>query len=423
MVECCERSLTILCRMSTGAVELPKRRPKNRKEEILGVAAELFARRGYAGVSVDEIGDRVGITGPALYRHFRSKRDVLTVILDRTMDALSGAATDPPGHRDVGLADPADPLRRIISRTTAVAMDSPAAFTVWLREARHHDPDTMSQFVELRRRSGVRWHAAERQANASLTKAELRVREEAVVAVINALSRKPTAVTRTRLEELATACAMAAVLVPPVRDDHGASGFDRRQPVGAPWSAPVSRQDLILGVAVPLFRAHGFAGVSIDQIGETAGLTGPSVYRYYDSKASILIDAFDRADARVAVAAERAVASARSADEALRLLIAAYAEIALDNADLYVVTTHEASALPFEERQRQSQRARALADRWVHVLTILRPALTRHDVGLVVRAMFSVIHQLVQLPKPPTAAHLAAIATAVATAELPGATP
>ena len=406
--------------MTTGAVELPKRRPKKRREEILNAAAELFARRGYAGVSVDELGDRVGITGPALYRHFRSKREVLTVILDRTMDALSDAATDPPGQRDDALADPADQLRRIISRTTAVAMDSPAAFSVWLREAQHHDPDTMSQFLELRRHSGARWHAAERQANASLTKAELRIREEAVVAVINALSRRPTTVTRTRLEALATGCAMAAVLAPHVGAEHDATGVDdRRSRAEAPWSAPVSRQELILGVAVPLFRAHGFAGVSIDQIGETAGLTGPSVYRYYDSKTAILIDAFDRADARIAIAAERAVSSARSAVDALRLLINAYVEIALDSADLYVVTTRETSSLPLEERQRQSQRARAIADRWVRVLTVLRPGLNRQDINLVVRAMFSVVHQLVQLRTPPSAGHLAAVAMAVATVDLP----
>src|SRR3569833_1006145 len=45
----------------------------NRREQILSAAAELFAHHGFHGVGIDDIGAAVGISGPALYRHFRSK--------------------------------------------------------------------------------------------------------------------------------------------------------------------------------------------------------------------------------------------------------------------------------------------------------------------------------------------------------------
>lgn len=195
-------------------------------------------------------------------------------------------------------------------------MDAPAPFGVWLREARNHDPTTMPAFVQLRRRTGPLWHVAERLAREGLATPELRIREEAVVAVINALARRPTSVSRARVEAMTVACAMAAVLVPPTAASVTESrGSDRRRS-GESWSAR-SRQEIIIGVAVPMFRTHGFAGVSTDQIGEAAGITGPSVYRYYDSKAAILIDAFDRTDTRVAIAADRALSDARSGAEAV----------------------------------------------------------------------------------------------------------
>jgi AcrR family transcriptional regulator len=52
-----------------------------RREQILATAAELFAARGFHGVSVADIGAACGISGPALYKHFASKDAVLAEML------------------------------------------------------------------------------------------------------------------------------------------------------------------------------------------------------------------------------------------------------------------------------------------------------------------------------------------------------
>lgn len=52
-----------------------------RRDEILATAAELFAARGFHGVSVADIGAACGISGPALYKHFASKDAVLAEML------------------------------------------------------------------------------------------------------------------------------------------------------------------------------------------------------------------------------------------------------------------------------------------------------------------------------------------------------
>ncbi|MGZ4446353.1 MAG: SACE_7040 family transcriptional regulator [Nocardioides sp.] len=55
--------------------------PPTRREQILATAAELFAARGFHGVSVADLGAACGISGPALYKHFVSKDAVLAEML------------------------------------------------------------------------------------------------------------------------------------------------------------------------------------------------------------------------------------------------------------------------------------------------------------------------------------------------------
>ena len=55
----------------------------NRKEEILIVAMHLFARDGYEAVSVSQIAGELDMTKGALYRHYKSKRDIFDCIVHR----------------------------------------------------------------------------------------------------------------------------------------------------------------------------------------------------------------------------------------------------------------------------------------------------------------------------------------------------
>ena len=81
----------------TGTPEAPRRR-----EQILATAAELFASRGFHGVSVADLGAACGISGPALYKHFPSKDAMLSEMLVDISEELlrvgrerSDAAGDP----------------------------------------------------------------------------------------------------------------------------------------------------------------------------------------------------------------------------------------------------------------------------------------------------------------------------------------
>ena len=59
-----------------------------RKDKILAAAADLVGRNGFHGVSMSDIGNRAGITGSGIYRHFKSKDAILAALFDQVIDEL-----------------------------------------------------------------------------------------------------------------------------------------------------------------------------------------------------------------------------------------------------------------------------------------------------------------------------------------------
>ncbi|GAA4725986.1 TetR/AcrR family transcriptional regulator [Nocardioides endophyticus] len=63
-----------------------------RKEKILDAAAGLLADSGYHSVSMAEIGERAGIVGSGIYRHFESKAAILVELFEQVIDDLLAQA-------------------------------------------------------------------------------------------------------------------------------------------------------------------------------------------------------------------------------------------------------------------------------------------------------------------------------------------
>ncbi len=58
------------------------------KTRILDAAEDLFANKGYAATSIVDIADTVGIRGPAIYKHYSSKADVYSAVIDRLFSPM-----------------------------------------------------------------------------------------------------------------------------------------------------------------------------------------------------------------------------------------------------------------------------------------------------------------------------------------------
>lgn len=75
----------------TTPVTARDRAKAERSDALLHAAARLFAARGYSGVSLEEIGAAVGVSGPAVYRHFAGKQALLGAVLVKvSQDLLRG---------------------------------------------------------------------------------------------------------------------------------------------------------------------------------------------------------------------------------------------------------------------------------------------------------------------------------------------
>ena len=72
----------------TNGVTDRDRAKADRHAAILHEAAALFAERGFSGVSLEDIGGAVGVSGPALYRHFANKQALLGAILVEVSERL-----------------------------------------------------------------------------------------------------------------------------------------------------------------------------------------------------------------------------------------------------------------------------------------------------------------------------------------------
>jgi len=105
-------------------------RSSARRKELIAVAANLFASRGYYAVTVDDIGDAVGLTGPALYRHFSSKEALLVAVFDQVIDQLTNRFRELVSEAP----DPATALLAIVRLHVEFAIEQRENVAVWRQE-------------------------------------------------------------------------------------------------------------------------------------------------------------------------------------------------------------------------------------------------------------------------------------------------
>ena len=370
-------------RGSTAESSAPRSARVQRREAIVARAADLFAVKGFSAVGVHEIGAKVGIVGGAIYRHFASKDELLHAVLLETIDAWLTAA-------EIGsdCADPNMPIREVVERSMQLVVERPGQLATYVRESHRADRPIRSI---LHRREGElfqRWSGAILAARPGLGRAEISLRQQAVNGVLGSLALRPTALAQPQFRSLVCEGLLALLIAP-----EGAAIAEEVRPTRA-WTPPVTRRQQILRVAMERFRRRGYSGVGMDEIGGAAGMSGPAIYEYFDSKADILLDAYDRAGALVLAGATAVLGTANSGSEALEGLIRSLVEIAFAHVDLIAVTTREGASLPSAERPRLMRRRRDLHETWVGVLRELRPHLGLIDARSLVRSALALIAQI-----------------------------
>ena len=126
-----------------------------RDEQILDVAADLFLERGFNNVTLDEIGAQLGITGPAIYRHFSSKDDLLATLFDQTMDHLLLLVDQTQAS-----VEPAAALESLIRAQVEFALTDRRQIAIYTRESKSLSEGLRRRHNRRERKQIERWVTA-----------------------------------------------------------------------------------------------------------------------------------------------------------------------------------------------------------------------------------------------------------------------
>jgi AcrR family transcriptional regulator len=154
-----------------------------------------------------------------------------------------------------------------------------------------------------------------------------------------------------------------------------------------------SRRDEILEIAVGLLASRGYHGVSMDDIGAAAGVTGPALYHHFAGKEAMLVAALmPVSDGLLQGGRERVSGHPDEPRAALRSLVDFHVDFALANPAVIALHLHELDRLPEEPRRQIRRLQRLYLEEWVNVLTALRPELEAAEARVLAHAAFGLMN-------------------------------
>lgn len=163
----------------------------------------------------------------------------------------------------------------------------------------------------------------------------------------------------------------------------------------------MSRRQEILDIAAEEFARRGFHGVSIADLGRACGVSGPALYKHFESKQELLAEMLTSISEELLREGARRVSIAADADEALAALIAWHVDFALQHPALIVVQDRDWGALPEAAREQVRRTQRAYVDLWAGVLRELHPAVQPAQARARVHAVFGLINSTPHSAKVP----------------------
>lgn len=189
-----------------------------RREELLAAAAAQMAQRGYSGVRLEDIAGAVGLSGPAMYRHFASKTQLLDDMLVDISQRLHDGGLEVAARQ----APPRETLVALIGFHIDVLVTRPDLIVVQDRDLSALTPAANHQVRSLQRRYVERWvdvlmavaqDCPGDAADAPLSRAQARIRVHATFGLLNSSPRLPSYPPR-ELRALLTSMALAALGAP-----------------------------------------------------------------------------------------------------------------------------------------------------------------------------------------------------------------
>lgn len=164
------------------------RKTPTRREELLEIAAELFAARGFASVTVDSLSAAAGVSGPALYHHFESKEAILgEMLIDISHHLLESGRTLREEIQPVALLD------ALITMHVEFAVDHRALISVHFHDLLQANEADQSRVRSLQRQYLEIWVDAVLVRHPELSTPVARSAVHATLGLINSAQFSPRA--------------------------------------------------------------------------------------------------------------------------------------------------------------------------------------------------------------------------------------
>lgn len=378
----------------TAVTETTRRRPKDRKDQIVETARQLIAARGYHNVSMADIADSVGITAGALYRHFANKSVLLGAVVEKALEEWTAPAAQPDSSLDDA-----------ITAACELVVAKRDVGGLWWRESRHLEPQTFERLRGLLLGNNKSYRTLIQAQRPGLSKTDAQRLAWGIQSVLASPSFHSSELSRAEFVELLAAACRAICAVEPVESTAPTRKFGNLE--------PVSKRERLLTHAVTLFGRNGFEATSLNDIGAAAGVTGPSLYSYFDSKADILESALLRGGNVLWLTLNRVLRENDTPRGALTALVAEYTRLDLEDGLLWSVLLTEQGNLGDETRNRQ----REYVAEWVALLHSARPELTEIAARVLVHTALAVVNNMVEIShamdRAESVENIAAMATAV----------
>lgn len=335
-----------------------RKRPRDRKAQILRAAAEAFSERGYHRVGVNDIAAELGISGPALYRHFPNKYALFAATAFAAVQSLLDSTADVGG-------DLSATLRALIG----ITIDHRFGGGIYRWEGRYLAPADRQRVREMFDDVNACVAGPLRASRPELSAAEARTLATAALSVIASITGHHVTLAASRIEAvLLEACwAVLESKLPPPPDGPPPAR------TGRPRGVDTGQADTLLAAAVRTFGTRGYHEASMEEIAAAAGMNASGVYRHFTGKADLLAAALYTADAKLTAETKAALADSADAGAALARLCDRYVALSFAQPDLLTVYFAEFGNLPESDRTQLRALQRKHVREWTHLLTEIRP--------------------------------------------------
>jgi AcrR family transcriptional regulator len=270
-----------------------------RRDQILAAAAQLFAAKGYTKTSMRDVATASGILAGSLYHHFDSKEAIAVELVEKYYADLAVAV-----HK-FGSAD-ADPLTALRLFTREIAglscqhqaalairtFDAPSAASTTLKTVIHAAPASLNRRWQTLISAAVADGAVSPDVDPRLLRYVLyHVTTQA--GLLGWAWRLPDGTQQ--VTDCITTIIFDGLSAVPPGPDHDSAAIALVDEAKARWAADAAerlagRRGAILAAARDQFALRGFESTTMRDIADAAGLTASNLYRYFESKDSMILE-------------------------------------------------------------------------------------------------------------------------------------